>query len=128
MRGRVRNRQFLRPLLMVLEVDGSAVSTTESTDGLDRGTHVATIYKGTGADSNLVTITFKRPFGTIPQVVFQEITLDCVCRLEAAATKTGLQVRTLELDGVTKEDDADFQVFLFGSDDGEYVEGKHLST
>jgi hypothetical protein len=49
-----------------------------------------------------------------------------LCRLEAAPTVDTIQIRTLELDGVTKEDDADFAVFLFSCEHGEGAEGWHL--
>ena len=109
-------RQFLEGLIAVLEVDGSDVTTSYAKTGLDRGMHIATIKKGTGADSNLVTIKLNSPLGLAPSVLIQEITLDCVARLETAPTKQIIQIRTLELDGVTKEDDADMTVFIFGTE------------
>ena len=109
-------RQFLEGLIAVLEVDGSDVTTSYAKTGLDRGMHIATIKKGAGADSNLVTIKLNSPLGLAPSVLIQEITLDCVARLEKATTKQIIQIRTLELDGVTKEDDADFTVFIFGTE------------
>ena len=125
MRGHVYNRQFRAPVVGIFEIDGSAVTTDYAQDGLLCGLHIADVKKGSGADSNLVTLRLKRPLGTIPQVKFQPITLDCECRLEETPTDTLIKVRTLELDGVTKEDDADFVIFLFASEHGEFIEGWH---
>lgn len=108
--------QYLEGIIAIFKVDGSAVTTSDGVNtGLTMGQHLATIKKGTGADSNLVTITLRHPLGQTPGVIFQEITLDCICREETAPTKTVIQVRTLELDATTQEDDADFYVFLVGS-------------
>lgn len=125
--GRIWNRQFLSPLLAVLHVDGSAVTTTTARDGLLKGQYVAQIKKGAGGDANLVTIDFERPFGKEPQVLIQEITVDCHARLEAAPTKSQVQIRTLELDGVTAENDADMYVFIFAPEHGNSLEGRYLS-
>lgn len=127
MEGRVRNRQFRSPTLLLFKITGASVSTTAGRDGLDVGKYVATIAKGAGADSNLITLTLNRALGTVPQVKIQEITLDCVARIEGSPTSKVVQIRTLELDGVTKEDDADLFVALFAADLGESAEGRHLS-
>lgn len=117
MRNPVTQRQYLEGLLMAFKIDGSAVTTSAAKTGLLVGQHLATIYKGTAANSNLVTITLNKPMGLLPfTVLFQPVTLDCLCRLETDVTKTVIQVRTLELDGVTQEDDADFEMFIFGNE------------
>ena len=116
MREPVTQRQFLEAQDIVLKIDGSEVTTTASKAGLTVGKHVATVKKGTGADSNLVTITLTSPLGMAPTVFFQPVTLDCLCREEVAPTKSVIQVRTLELDGVTQEDDADFNVLIKGTE------------
>lgn len=115
--------QFLSARAILIEVDGSAVTTTPSSAGLLAGAHQVLVSKGTSADSNLVTFTFKQPFGFAPKIFIQEITLDCIAREEATPTKNGFQVRTLELDATTKEDDANFSVIVVGSNynkDGDY--------
>jgi hypothetical protein len=126
MLGKLTQRQFINPQAIVLAIDGSDVTTSYATTALDVGKHIATVKKGAGADSNLVTILLNKPLGMAPMVMFQETTLDCICRLEAATTVDTIKVRTLELDGVTKEDNADFSVFLFSSEHGEKAEGSHL--
>lgn len=117
--------QFLGGLCMVFKVDGSVVTTDDGVNtGLLIGQHLATIKKGTSGDANLVTITLNRPLGQVPSVFFQEITLDCVAREETAPTNQVIQVRTLELDGTTAENDADFYVFVFGNEgirEGKYI-------
>jgi hypothetical protein len=126
MAGKLTQRQFKHPRCLVLDVDGSDVTTSYGNAALDCGKHCATVKKGADADSNLVTIKLKKRLGAAPQVLIQENTLDCLARLEVAVTVDEIQIRTLELDGVTKEDDADFTVFLFGPDYGESLEGWHL--
>lgn len=119
MRNPVTQRQYLEGLLMAFKVDGSVVTTTAGVNtGLLVGQHLATIYKGTAANSNLVTITLRKPLGLLPYCVkFQSVTLDCVCRLEAAVTKTVIQVRTLLHSNLaTGLDDADFEMFIFGNE------------
>lgn len=117
--------QFLESLCMVFEIDGSAVTTSENVStGLVKGQHLAYIKKGTSSDSNLVTITLRRPLGLAPSVFYQPITLDCTARDDVAPTTSLIKIRTLELDGVTVEDDADLRVFVFGTEgirEGKYI-------
>lgn len=115
--GAIHSRQYLESeaKLLVLEIDGSAVTTSYSNVGLLRGKHLATVKKGTGADSNLVTIKFKKPFGVTPNFVCDPITVDCMCRRDAASTNTLMYVRTLTAIGTGQKDDADFTVLVFGS-------------
>lgn len=117
--------QFLEGLCMMFKIDGSAVTTSDGVStGLLIGQHLATIKKGTSSDANLVTITLRRPLGQVPAILMQEITLDCVAREETAPTNQVIQIRTLELDGVTAEDDADFYLFVFGNEgirEGKYI-------
>lgn len=115
-RNPVGQRQFLAAVLASIRVDGSEVTTSFSKTGLIKGQHIATVKKGTSSDSNLVTIRLNNPLGMVPSVLIQEETLDCVARVESR----GLQefaIRTLELDGSTVEDDADFEVFLIGTEE-----------
>lgn len=122
MRNPVGQRQFLDSIQYAIRVDGSAVTTSFSSTGLIKGQHIATVKKGTAADSNLVTIRLKFPLGMIPSLFYQEETVDCICRTESR----GLQefaVRTLELDGTTQEDDADFEVFVVATE--QYREGAY---
>lgn len=121
--GRLRNRQFKRPCVLAFQVDGSDVTTSYANTGLDIGKHIATVKKGAGADSNLVTIKLNRQMGYPPFPVIQEITVDCTARVEVATTVDTIAIRTLELDGVTKEDDADFNLLLFSAEQGESCEG-----
>lgn len=114
----LKTRQFQDPQFFVLEVDGSAVTTSASSTGLTVGKHRATILKGTAGDANLITIAFNTPFGFAPRVFVQERTLDCVARLEADPSKTGFQIRTFELDGVTAENDADLTILVLGAEYG----------
>ena len=111
----VVSRQHLMTETIVLGVTGATVTTSDSSTGLNYGANLATIKKGVSADSNLVTITLKHPLGLVPRVLIQEKTLDCVARLETTPTRTVIQIRTMELDGVTKEDDADFDVYVYGT-------------
>lgn len=110
---KVRTQQYLSAEILQITVDGSAVTTSFAKTGLTRGSHCATIKKGTAGDSNLITIRLNRPCGLAPGVFIQERTLDCVARLEAAPGLQEIQIRTLELDGTTVEDDADLDVLIF---------------
>lgn len=110
--GNFESKQYTDPELIVIEVDGSEVGTSFSTDGLEKGQHVAKIKKGADADANLVTIQLNLPAGLAVTALFQPITVDCICRREAAETKNTITVRTLELDGATAENDADFIVLV----------------
>ena len=121
--GRVRNRQFRRACVLAFQVDGSDVGTSYGTAGLDIGQHLATVKKGVGADSNQVTIKLNKKLGYAPLPLLQEITVDCQARIEGVVGTEYIVVRTLELDGVTKEDDADFNVFVLSTEYGESAEG-----
>lgn len=117
MRYPIGQRQFLEALVAILSIDGSAVTTTLASTGLLKGQYFATIKKGTGADSNLVTIEFQNPLGMIPVFFTQMVTADCEVRPDAAPTKTGLTLRTLKSTNLaTGVDDADFYLFLFGTE------------
>jgi hypothetical protein len=117
MRKPVGNKQHLEMILMQFKIDGSAVTTSDNVStGLLIGQHLATIKKGAGADSNLVTITLNSALGMTPGVFIQEVSLDLACRLETAATKTVIQVRTLDTDLTTKFDDADFELLVVGTE------------
>lgn len=121
-RNPVGQRQFLDAFIGSVRVDGSAVTTTLASTGLIKGTHIATVKKGTAADSNLVTIRLNKPLGLSPSIFIQEETLDCVARTESRGLQE-ITIRTLELDGTTQEDDADFEVFFFGTEhirEGQY--------
>lgn len=112
-------KQYLEGLLLGFQVDGSAVTTSTGVNtGLLAGQHLATIKKGTAADSNLVTITLNRPLGlTTPIVLFTPITADCECRLETTPTTTVIQVRTTKSSNLaTGVDDADFNMLIFGTE------------
>lgn len=117
--------QFLEALCMVFEIDGSAVTTSENVStGLLKGQHLAYIKKGAGADSNLVTITLRRPFGLPPSVLYQPITLACVPRDNAAPTNSVITIRTLAVDHIAQANDCDLRVFLFGTEgirEGKYI-------
>lgn len=111
----VVSRQHLMTELLIFEIDGSDVTTSYAATGLDYGSHLATIKKGSAADSNLVTIRLRNPLGLVPKVIFQPLTVDCTCRLDAASTKQIIQVRTLTLAGSAKKDDADFVMMVYGT-------------
>lgn len=115
MRQGIGQRQFLEGLVAVLEIDGSAVTTTYAQAGLLGGLYIADVKKGAGADSNLVTVQFKSPFGLVPRAFYQAITLNCVPRTEASTVST-LAVRTLQNDLATKADDCDFLIFVYGTE------------
>jgi hypothetical protein len=110
--GNFESQQYTDPELLVLEIDGSEVTTSLANTALLKGKHIAKVMKGEGDDSNLVTIQLNLPAGIAVTAFFQEITVDCICRREEAETKNTIKVRTLELDGTTKEDDADFIVLV----------------
>jgi hypothetical protein len=117
-RNPVGQRQFTTGLIGVLEVDGSEVTTTSAVTGLVKGQYLATVKKGSSADSNLVTITFNKPFGLVPSFLFQPKTLDCECREEGTSTKTVVTIRTLKSTNLaTQVNDADFSIFVFGTED-----------
>lgn len=118
MRQPVGCKQFLEGLCEVFRVVGATVTTTAGVNtGLSKGQHLAKIVKGTGVDSNLVTITLNQPFGMIPAVFFQAETLDCECRIDVEPTLTVIKVRTLKSTNLaTKVDDANFTMFLFGTE------------
>lgn len=117
MRKPVSNRQFLDSEVLVLSVDGSAVTTSDNVStGLLKGQHQCYIKKGTGGDSNLVTITFKKPiWGVAPSFFAQCVTADCEVRQNADPTVTTIAVRTLKSTNLaTGVVDADFHLFIFG--------------
>lgn len=118
MRNPVTQRQYLEGLFMAFKIDGSAVTTSAAKTGLLVGMHLATIYKGTAGNANLVTITLNKPLGLLPYTVqFQAVTLDCECRLETDVTKTVIQVRTLLNSNLASAcNDADFDMFVFGNE------------
>ncbi len=116
--GSVKAKQFLSADVLVLEVDGSEVSSSVANGAglVGGGKHIATAIKGTAADANLVTITLNEPFGLAPHVLFQSKTLDCECRLEATPGLRSFQVRTLKsTDLTTGVNDADYTIFVFGT-------------
>lgn len=117
--------QFLESLCMVFEIDGSAVTTSDNVStGLLKGQHLAYIKKGSGADSNLVTITLRRPFGLAPSVLYQPITLSCIPRDNAAPTTSVITIRTLASDFTSQANDCDLRVFVFGTEgirEGKYI-------
>ena len=115
MRQSIGQRQHLEGLLAILEVDGSAVTTAFAQAGLLSGLHIADVKKGAGADSNLVTVQFKFPFGMNPKAFYQAITLNCVPRTETTALNS-IAIRTLQNDLATKADDCDFLIFVYGTE------------
>lgn len=111
----VGNKQFLEGLIATLKVDGSAVTTSYAKAGLDSGAFIATVKKGESADSNLVTIRFNNPLGLVPSVLIQEVTLNCVARVESR-TKNEIAIRTLQNNYSSQANDCDFDVFVFGTE------------
>lgn len=115
MRQPISQRQYIDGLVATVRVDGSAVTTSYAQTGLLAGKHIADVKKGAGADSNLVTIKFKHPFGIAPEVLIQEITLNCVARVESVDLDE-IAIRTLQSDYTTKADDCDFVIFAYGTE------------
>jgi len=119
-RNPVGQRQFLTGLLAAFKITGASVTTSSGVNtGLDIGQHLATIKKGSGADSNLVTVTFRNPLGMTPIVLFQPITLDCAARIESGyPTKSIIQFRTfLHSNLATKLDDANLIAYVYGTEE-----------
>lgn len=118
-RNPIGQRQFLEGIVAAFQIDGSAVGTSYSTDGIlsNYGKFLATVKKGTAGDSNLVTLRLNSPLGLTPHVLFAPITLNCIARIVAADMTNQLIVfRTYQSDFTTKADDCDLTVFLFGTE------------
>lgn len=105
-------------LLAVFNIDGSAVTTTSSSAGLDgRGQAIANI-KDDGA--NVQTITFKQTFADIPYVLVQPLTAN-------GAANIAVTTSTVVLTGVERDDntatlaDQDFTVFVYSHNTTQYI-------
>lgn len=106
-----------RSRLIALRVDGSAVTTSAATTGLDEGAAEVTIAKGSGGTSNEVTVTFTKAFATVPTVVATPITTNCHIEIKSV-TVSAIVFETFQVaDGTTAVDDADFHALIFGHDD-----------
>ena|SRR5690606_4546707 len=105
--------------LYVFKIDGSAVTTSSSSAGLDgRGQAIAEI-KDDG--SNEVTITWKRKFDDTPYVFFQALTDN------GAVNITTNDGETLVFDGVERDDntaalaDQDYFVYVYAHDTTQFI-------
>lgn len=105
--------------LYVFKIDGSAVTTSSSSAGLDgRGQAIADI-KDDG--SNEVTITWKRKFDDTPYVFIQALTDN------GAANITTNDGKTLVFDGVERDDntaglaDQDYFVYVYAHDTTQFI-------
>lgn len=105
--------------LYVFKVDGSEVTATSSSAGLDgRGQAIADI-KNDGA--NVQTITWKRKFEDTPYVFLQALTAN------GSANITTNDGETLVLTGVERDDntatlnDQDFFVYVYSHDTTQYI-------
>lgn len=115
MRQPVSQRQFTDGLVATVGVDGSEVTTDYAQAGLTAGKYIADVKKGTAADSNLVTIRFKDPFGIAPEVLIQEKTLNCVARVESVGLQE-IAIRTLQSNYASQANDCDFVMFVYGTE------------
>jgi len=105
--------------LYVFKIDGSEVTATSGSEGLDgRGQAIADI-KNDGA--NVQTITWKRKFEDTPYVFLQPLTAN------GAANITTNDGETLVLTGVERDDntatlnDQDFFVYVYSHDTTQFI-------
>lgn len=104
--------------LYVFKVDGSEVTTSSSTSGLDgRGQALATI-KDDGA--NVQTITWNQKFSDVPYVFLQPLTAN-------GSANIAVDEETLVLTGVERDDNTqalanqDFYVFVYSHDTTQFI-------
>lgn len=104
--------------LHIFKIDGSGVTTSATSDGLDgRGQAIATI-KDDGA--NLQTIAWKRAFKDTPYVVVQPLTANGAANI--AVTTTGMTLTGVERDdNITGLPNQDFIVFVYSHDMSQYI-------
>lgn len=102
--------------ILGLRIDGSAVTTSAASTGLDEGAGDCTILKGSGGSSNEVTIAFRTPFARVPVVNATPITTNCHVEIKSI-TASQLVLETFQVaDGTTGVDDADMHVMIMGWD------------
>jgi hypothetical protein len=112
----------MQPLVreVLIQVDGSAVTTTASATGLDLGGYDFTVAKGSGGTSNEVTLTPIRPgLQTMHVVGIVPVTTNCHCEIKSVSASS-IVVETFQVaDGTTGVDDANFHmtVLLFDHPD-----------
>lgn len=106
------------PRLYVFSIDGSEVTTTSSSTGLDgRGQAIANIADD---GANVQTVTFKRPFDEAPYVFIQPKTANGYANIAVTAS-------TIVLTGVERDDntatlaDQDFDIYVYSHDYTQYV-------
>ena len=101
-------------------IDGSAVGTSQGTDGLDgRGKFLCNISKS----SNVVTINWQVAFGDVPYVFFQPAPGQNNTLVEIVTnTPQQLVFQTVQsADGSTPVNDADLYVHVDGYDTTSFV-------
>lgn len=105
--------------LYVFKVDGSAVTTSSASAGLDgRGQAIADIADN---GSNVQTITWKRKFEDTPYVFLQALTAN------GGANITTNDGTTLVLTGVERDDntatlaDQDFFVYVYAHETDQFI-------
>lgn len=114
LRNNVKSPQPL-PRVLGLRIDGSAVTTSAATTGLDEGGSDVTILKGSGGSSNEVTIAFNTAFAAAPVVVATPVTDNAHVRIKSVSASQ-LVLETTENDSATGLDDVDMHVIIFGHD------------
>lgn len=110
-----RNLQS-RQRSMHLRIDGSAVSTTAGSAGLDEGANLVTIAKGSGGASNEVTITFADAFARAPVIQATPVTTNCHIEIKSVSTSSVVLETFQVADGTTGVNDADMHVTITGWD------------
>lgn len=110
----------MQPLsrLVGLRVDGSVVTTSASSTGLDEGGFDFTVAKGSGGASNEVTLT-PNLIGLRAPVIVGVVPITTNCHVEIkSVSASSIVVETFQVaDGVTGVDDADFHITLLMFDD-----------
>jgi hypothetical protein len=95
-----------------LFIDGSAVTASASTAGLDEGGSDFTVSKS----ANVVTLTPNEAFKRAPVVVASALTANCTVQI-TTRTATSIVLTTVQdADGSTGVNDADINVMIDGWD------------
>jgi hypothetical protein len=99
----------LNPREMLIEIDGSALTTSTADAGVIQGLD----YVQAKDASNVVTVTFKRPLRNANYGVFiQEITANCKAELTSRSA-TAFSYTTVQVaDGSTASADADVVILV----------------
>lgn len=101
------------PAKLILQVDGSVVTTSNAVTGLLQGSAHAKVSKGTGGTSHVVTITFNKSFAAVPSCTVTSLVANV--QFLVVPTVSGVVITTTESDdNTTGKDDADFILCIDG--------------